>query len=258
LKKNDLDIFDPLPAGMFTVVNEIAQNFKVDYFLIGAVAKDIQLSSRPGLAAKRKTNDIDIAIVIDNEDQFDKIIAALIATGDFRQTENNPIKLMYQERIELDLLPFGEIENQERQLRLNKGVVSMDMNGFKEVYPFVETHAITKYMRLKVCPFEGLVLLKLIANADNSTRTKDIADIEQLIKAYFELTDEDIYTKHMDVMDMYPISAKNYLELVSARVLGRKMKMLLENTPGGIDNLERILSRRPSELWQAMLDGLRD
>jgi predicted nucleotidyltransferase len=258
LKKNEINILDPLLAGMFAAVNEIAQKFKVDYFLIGAVARDIQLSSRPDLAAKRKTNDIDIAIVIDTEDQFDKIRAALIATGLFSQTDNNPIKLMYRESIELDILPFGEIENEERKLELNKGVLSMDMNGFKEVYPFVETHAITKDMSLKVCPIEGLVLLKLIANADNSTRTKDISDIELLINAYFELTDDDIYTEHMDVMDMYPTQPENYLHLVSARVIGRKMKTLVENTAGGVDNLERILSRRPSELWQAMLDGLKD
>ena len=243
---------------MFTTINNVLFSFNLDYFLVGAIARDIQLSSQPGFAAKRKTNDIDIAVLIDTEDQFYQIKEALIATGQFEQASNNPIKLIYRHSIELDLLPFGEIENEERILTLNKDVLfSMDMSGFKEVYPFVKIHSVANDIKLKVCSLEGIVLLKLISNDNNPNRTKDITDIEHLITVYFELYDSVIYNDYFDVMDLYSTQSLNYLHLVSARVIGRKINTLLTKNEGK-KNVTRILTRRPTETWQAMLDGLND
>ena len=47
----------------------------------------------------------------------------------------------------------------------------MDMSGFKEVYPFVDTLTIAEGLSLDVCTLEGLVILKLIANNDDLPKT---------------------------------------------------------------------------------------
>jgi len=253
-----LDIFDPLLLELFAEVDVVLKNFNLDYFLIGAIARDIQLSSKTAFAAKRKTNDIDIAVLIDSEDLYHEITTALIATGNFEASDHNPIKFIYNKSIELDLLPFGAIEDEERILHLNKGILSMDMNGFKEVYPFVQIHSMGANLELKVCSLEGLVLLKLISNHDNPSRTKDLTDIEHLVEVYFELNTEDIYNNYLALMDMYQTPYVNYLPLVSARVIGRKMNGLINDTVGAKENITRILSRRQTEIWQAMLDGLND
>jgi predicted nucleotidyltransferase len=82
----------------------------------------------------------------------------------------------------------------------------MDMRGFKEVHPFVETLKIAEGLYLDVCTLEGLVMLKLIANDDNPGRTKDISDIEHVLEIYFDINNNEIYTEYMDVMDLYDTS----------------------------------------------------
>ena len=243
---------------MLKIMENIFREFEVDFFLVGALARDIRLSAHESFAAKRRTNDVDIAILLDAEQKFYAIKEALLNTGHFKESSYKAIKLIYKDSIELDLLPFGEIENEERQLLLSRhALLVMDMSGFKEVHPFVETLTIAAELSLNVCTLEGLVLLKLVANNDNPSRTKDITDIEHFLEVYFEMNSNEIYTEYMDVMELYDTAIPNYLPLVSARVIGRKMKTMME-TANTNDYLKTILNKRPVATWQAMLDGLND
>ena len=104
----------------------------IDYFLVGAVAPDIQLSAGPHFIAKRKTNDIDIAVLMHAEAGFNELIEALCSADAFEPLIRNPLKLIYHQSIELDILPFGAIEDEQRMLQLNKDVL-LCMEGFQEV-----------------------------------------------------------------------------------------------------------------------------
>ena len=254
-----IDILHPSVAAMLKTMQMVLGEFDVDYFLVGAVARDIGLSASEAFKALRKTNDVDIAILLDSEDRFYAIKEALLTTGEFKESAHKAIKLIYKEVIEVDLLPFGEIENEERELQLSRhSLLVMDMSGFKEVYPFVEMLQLAKDLSLNVCPLEGLVILKLIANDDNPSRTKDISDIEHLLKVYFELNSNEIYTHYMEVMDKYDTNINEYLQLVSARVIGRKMKTILLHEIATTEKIKLILDKRPVASWQAMLAGLND
>jgi hypothetical protein len=103
-----------------------------------------------------------------------------------------------------------------------------------------------------------LVILKLIANEDNPSRTKDITDIEHFIKVYFDLCSDEIFSNYMDVMDDYDTAIPEYLQLVSARVIGRKMKAILLEHDETAEQVKTILDKRPLATWQAMLDGIND
>src|SRR3954471_15750947 len=92
----------------------VLEQYNIDFYLVGAVARDIHLSSNPAWAPKRKTNDVDIAVMIADEGQFYDIKNALIQTGNFTAHETETIKLFYKQAIEIDLMPFGEIENESR------------------------------------------------------------------------------------------------------------------------------------------------
>jgi predicted nucleotidyltransferase len=254
-----INILHPSVAEMLKAMEKVFREFDIDFFLVGAAARDIQLSAGKGIAALRKTKDIDIAVMLNDEEQFYTIKDALLATGHFKETANNSVKLIYQEGIEADLLPFGEIENADRELQLNRHtLLVMDMTGFKEVYPFAETIKITNELTLNVCTPEGLIILKLIANNDNPSRTKDISDIEHLLNVYFELHADEIYSEYMDAMDLYDTGNNDYLQLVSARVTGRKIKMILAEHTKTTEHIKTILAKRPLTVWRAMLDGLID
>lgn len=254
-----IDILHPSIAEMLKTMESVFREFGIDFFLVGAVARDIRLAAGEEFKALRKTKDIDIAVLLDGEAQFYAIKDALLATGHFEESTYKAIKLIYKNAIEVDLLPFGEIENEERELLLSRHtLLVMDMSGFKEVYPFVETLQVAPGLSLNVCSLEGLVVLKLIANNDNPTRTKDITDIEHFLQVYFDLNSNEIFTEYMDVMDLYETSIYEYLSLVSARIIGRKMRTMLLNS-GDISTLMKtILAKRQLSTWQAMLDGLND
>ena len=254
-----VDILNRLVAEMLKTMGTVFQKFGVDYYLVGALARDIRLSTHENYAAKRRTKDVDIAVLLDDEKQFYAIKEALIATGDFKESAVKAIKLFYKEAIEVDLLPFGEIETEDRKLQLSHhALLSMDMSGFKEVHPFVDTLTIAEGLTWDVCTLEGLVILKLIANEDNPSRTKDITDIEHFIKVYFDLCSDEIFSNYMDVMDDYDTAIPEYLQLVSARVIGRKMKAILLEHDETAEQVKTILDKRPLATWQAMLDGIND
>lgn len=254
-----IDILHPSIAEMLKAMETVLHGFDVDFFLVGAVARDIRLSAGAEFTARRKTNDVDIAVLLDNEEQFYAIKEALVATGDFEESTIKAIKLIYKGAMEVDLLPFGDIENGDRELQLSKhALLVMDMSGFKEVYPFVDTITVSEGLSLNVCSLEGLVMLKLIANDDNPSRTKDITDIEHFLGVYFELNQDEIYSSYMDVMDLYDTDMNEYLQLVSARIVGRKMKEMLIDADDTTEHMKIILTKRPVSTWQAMLDGMND
>lgn len=251
-------ILSPVIVKMLKEMEHVFQQHGVDFYLVGAMARDIQLSSKPGYGAIRGTKDVDLAILLASEEQFYQVKESLLATGSFEAHPTEPVKLFYQKAIEVDLLPFGAIENDQRETRINKPkVFTMDMPGFQEAYSSVTTTAVDGFS-INVCSLEGIILLKLIAHDDRPSRTKDISDIEHIIKVYFELFDDIIYGEHFDVMESYDTGLANYLELVSARVIGRKMRDLLSNSLDVKSRIETILNKRPADTWQAMLSGVQD
>jgi len=244
---------------MLEAFGKVVNQLGIDFFLVGALARDIRLNSDSKLASKRATKDVDIAILLASEEQFYQVKDALIATGDFVAHEREAIKLFYRQAIEVDLLPFGEIENLDRETRIEKPrPFVMDVPGFREVLPDVEQINI-EGLTIRVCSLEGIVLLKIIANADKPSRTKDISDIEHIVNVYFDLNTETIFQDFPDVPELYDTVDKDYLRLVSARVIGRIIGHLLSDSPTLRKRVLDILQSKSSgRYWQEMSAGIVD
>lgn len=247
---------EPVIGEMLSVAQKVFEYFNIDFYLVGAVARDIQFSENPRLASLRKTNDVDIAIMINDEEQFYEIKNALLQTGYFTGHETEAIKLFYKQAIEVDLLPFGGIENADYEIRIHKPkLFVMDMPGFQEVLEYKNVIDIEDNFKLHICSLEGLVVLKLFAYNDRPDRTKDISDIDHILKAYFDLCSDEIYENNMDVMNFYDTSNPKYLSLVASRIIGRKMKIILSRDRTLIAKIEQILIKRPTEEWIAIAQG---
>lgn len=249
-------ILHPSTIEMLKAVESVLSKHNIDFYLVGATARDMHFSKTANVKALRGTRDVDIAIMIDSEDQFQTIRDELIATGDF-ETTRHVIKLIFKGAIEVDMLPFGEIENDYREARIERPrLFVMDVPGLMEAYVGIVTMTIQD-MEVNVCSVEGLVLLKLIAYDDRPDRTKDVTDINNLIEVYFELYSDEVYND-MAVMELYDTNTANYLELVSARVIGRKIKLLLQGSEDVLERVKNILSKRATDTWQAMFEGMED
>ncbi len=248
----------PLAIEMLKVAEAIFTDLGIEFYIVGAVARDILLSARPEYTSKRMTNDIDFAIMVGNEEEFYIIKERLLATGLFNADKTEAIKLFYKERLEIDLMPFGGIENKEREIELKKPkLFKMDMPGFLELIPYLQTITIED-LSFKVVSMEGIVLLKLFAWGDRPVRTKDISDIEHIIEAYFDLHSDEIYDNYYDVMGLFDTVNPFYLKLVAARVIGRKMHDIIKEDVSLLERIKDVLRKRPTEEWQELLNGIED
>lgn len=241
---------------MLARIEPILQSLNIDFYMVGAIARDIQLGDHINT---RKTKDVDIAIQVGDESQFLALKDALVRSGDFEAHPNEAIKLFYKSTLEIDLLPFGDIENDQREISLSDPTLFViNMPGFREAYPFVTEVNLQSGQKLKVCSLEALVMLKLIAYGDKPSRTKDIADIDHIINNYFDLFQDNVYENHFDTMDMYDTKNQDYLALVGARVIGRKIRLIANGDQELLIRITSALKRRPTATWVAVTAGLTD
>jgi len=240
---------------MLIIAQDVFIKNKVHYFIVGAIARDLHLSKITGNVSPRRTNDVDFAVMVPDELKYDKIKAALIATGKFTADANNAIKLWYQQGIEIDLMPFGAIENEDREIRLqHPKLFTMDVPGFQEAAASLENVQMGKE-NFRACTVEGLILLKLYAWNDRPARTKDLQDIDLLLLNYVDITDK-LYDDHFDVLAKYDETRQSYLISVSGHVVGRKLASLLGHEKEKIIKLKTIIDKRPVTGWIEMAIGL--
>ncbi len=223
----------------------------IEYYLIGAQARDFHLLEN-GIAPSRGTQDIDFAVMMPELKHYHELRELLIKNN-FRKV-NEPYRLIYDKtNTVMDLLPFGEIEEQgtvtftERQMELS-------VIGMKEV----NEHALLTEMdglTIRVSPIEGIVLLKLISFSTKPDRTKDLDDICQILKNYFDINEKRYHSEHLDLVD--ELADENYIQLAGARLMGRDIKKILvqsdklSNQIVGI--IQNELAENPGSITQYFL-----
>lgn len=207
----------------FQSIYKAMQALNIDFYLIGAVARDTWFAQKGSRALG--TRDVDFAVLISNEDSYDELKQFLIQREGFTESSSNEYVLFDKSGQQIDLLPFGAIEIEGNRFIDNTGVIHTNISGFKEVYEAATDEvSFEGEYNFKVSSLAGIVLLKLIAYDDRpEMRSKDIQDIGTILNNYFTLENDMILDKHIDLI----ADAQNW-ELVSARVIGREMRSILD------------------------------
>lgn len=239
--------------GLKEVLDSLERAFKkfdIDFYLVGAFARDIWLTHLNGIAEKRATRDIDFAILIAKENQFEQLKEYLLSEEGFSDTKANVFRLVYASGIHIDLMPFGTIANEDYTVTFSGlGLTTISTQGFKEVVEASEEITFDKDKRFKVCTLPGIVLLKLIAWEDRpEIRAKDPQDLAQIIEHYFEITSEDIYENHHDLFE-----DDSDLKLIAARVLGRHVYTILKKSEPLQNRVISLLTNQTSSVSKSSL-----
>lgn len=74
---------DEVMVSAFGWIHQITSSIGIPFFVVGATARDILLDISQGIGSKRATIDIDIAVFVENWDQFERIKDELIRTTEF-------------------------------------------------------------------------------------------------------------------------------------------------------------------------------
>ncbi|MGN6601386.1 MAG: nucleotidyl transferase AbiEii/AbiGii toxin family protein [Ginsengibacter sp.] len=216
---------DPSIGNMLSALEAAFEKFGIDFYLVGASARDAWISGIHLKNPGRATKDIDIAIVVNDKVQFQQLKDYLTTEEKFQPIKENAFVLIYDGMLQLDLLPFGSIEDEDRRVHVDgSGYTKIDVPGFAEVFeaglPEME---LENGNRFKFCTLPGIALLKLLAWEDRPEgRTKDILDISEILDHFFSINDREIWEHHSDLFADEDVD----LTEIGARVLGRQMRKI--------------------------------
>ena len=223
MSKNLLNIsgkISPAIVSIYALIAEVAEQNKVPFFIIGASARDIIFEHVYGIKAPRATRDIDLAIHIETWDGFTQLKNKLIETGCFSKT-NMTQRLLYQNNIPIDLLPFGAIEIDGTINWPPDFSIKMSTIGFDEAY---RTTALIRFrdepaLDIHVITPAALVILKLMAWKERGYQhSKDALDLVFLLTQYINADNiERVSEEHQDLL----LEDDFDYDICSARLLGR-------------------------------------
>ena len=244
---------DAAISGLLDALERGFEKFDIDFYLIGALARDtwMGLNDRQ---PRRATKDVDFAILIPDTNAFNELKAYFTREEGFNQYHGNAFVLLWKDGTQVDLLPFGEIEDNGVVKVEGTGHTSMNVEGIREVYeeglPEVELESGNIF---KFCTLPGLVLLKLIAWDDRpEMRTKDILDISDILNHYFEIHKEEIYNNHNDLFDDEGAD----LIHIAATVLGRELGAILRHNDHIASRVIGILERNANDAKSSRISEL--
>lgn len=208
------------------VVEECCRKLDIDFYIIGALAREIWFSG--GGLLTGGTRDIDLALFVSDENQFDQLKGLLIEDQGFHKAKENAFVLFAPNGTQIDILPFGSLEVEDGVVVPSKGLTKIKVNGFKEVYLKSVTEVrVLEERTYKIATLSGIFLLKLVAFDDRpEQRAKDAGDCMTIIEHFFDLQSDLIWENHNDLFD-----SDRSLQQIGSRVIGREMRRpLLENT----------------------------
>jgi len=234
-------------SDMLSALERGLEKFGIDYYLVGAVARDLWMTAIHDIPPSRITGDIDFAVLIKDADTYTDLKEYLIDKEGFSPYKGNAFVLGWKGWAWVDLLPFGEIEDKNAQVRLDgSGLTNISVPGFREVYESGLPHAeLEGKHNFKFCSLPGLILLKLIAYLERpEARRDDIVDISHILLHFFEMHSNHIYENHNDLF-----GDRELLE-IGAHVVGREMASILRKNPELYDQIRNLLklnSGKPDE-----------
>jgi predicted nucleotidyltransferase len=244
----------PGMSEMLSALERGLEKFGIDFYLIGAVARNVWMSGINGIAPRRTTADIDFAVLINDKGIYEQLKEYLITEEGFQPSKENAFVLL-KDNLEVDLLPFGAIEDEDARVTIQgTGYTSVHVPGFKEVYDIglpeleLEDGHIFKFSTLP-----GIVLLKLLAWDDRpEVRRDDIKDISDILNHFFDMHDKEIWNSHHDLF----VDAEADLKHIAARVMGRELNKIVTGNEKLFNRIAGILNANTEDVANSRMAGI--
>lgn len=208
-----------------SVLSDAFSNLGIEYFVVGAAARDLIMENVFGIRSPRATLDVDIAIFIENWDEFYMVRRYLEKHHHYQDVNNSIHRLQSALYGKLDMIPFGGIEGGSRQADWPPEYSTIiDLTGFKEAFADAVRIEVIPQTFVQVASLAGLALLKLNAWAERTHLSKDAHDLAFIMLNYIDAgNSERFYEEESDLL----IENFDYA-CASARLLGRDIVSLIK------------------------------
>lgn len=205
----------------------------INFYLIGAVAKDMWMAGIYDMALGRVTADLDLAVLVEDQGQYESLKEDLVKTGRFYALKENKYAMLFDNKIQIDLLPFGGLNIGDLDF---SHVIALNSvtNGFAEVHKNGTAQVEIEGQKFAVSTLPAIVLLKLIAYDDRpENRGKDLNDIGNIIQYYYHIAGEDLFEEEfIDLLDL------DNTTVASAQLLGRRIYLIIKHS---LELVERVI-----------------
>lgn len=226
-------------ATVVQALQDVTQALGMDYFLMGAAARDLMLQHAHNIAPSRLTEDVDFAVSVPNWTSFESLRIALLGSNQFSGSNGPAVhKLRHKATgLPLDIVPFGGIENTDRTISWPPDHHTVfDCFGASEAFETSIRVRLPNKVTLRVASIPALALLKITAWADrkHSHPGRDAGDL--LLYARHYLDCDNLDRAAQDHSDLFNTDDYDY-EATGARLLGRDIADLLNQ-----QSIEPVLS----------------
>ena len=158
-----------------------------DFFVTGVTARDLILEKGFGISIGRKTQDVDLGVMVDGWGAYNRLKEILISTGHFVSDRKVTHRLLFKGSLPVDMIPFGDIESPPGSIAWPPDqAIRMNVLGFQAAWENALNVRIGLDLTVYMASLSAMAVLKLIAWKErrNEAPEKDIADLALLLRNY--------------------------------------------------------------------------
>ena len=218
---------DPAIVAVLRAVHAAAHAQRLDFFIAGALARDIWLDYIYQVPVARLTRDIDVGIQVSSWIEFEGLRERLISDAAFTPDAHRLHRLfMPSSGVPLDIVPFGGVEDSERRIAWPpEGETVMSLLGFAEAFRAAPLLELAPQLFVRVTSLAGLAALKLFSWSERGRETnRDAVDFWLILRNYGDPCHRERLLLEEDEM----LTAEDYdVSRAGARLLGADMGRIL-------------------------------
>ncbi|MCD8487494.1 MAG: nucleotidyl transferase AbiEii/AbiGii toxin family protein [Desertifilum sp.] len=225
------DNFDRETQQLLMDLKEVVDRMDLPMLLIGARARMLAFDSQ--YREGRATKDWDLAVKMESWSRYEQLVEQLTGGEVARFKKTNVIhKFIHKStRLEVDIIPFGEISDNNQEITWSDGN-QMSILGLTEAFAKARIEQIYDF-EIRVLDFPALVGLKLIAWHER-LENKDLSDIVHVLQHYeddrsIETFFDEINTEQLDY------------DTAPSALIGQDMQFIFQDE--ALNKISEILSR---------------
>ena len=230
---------DALLKEVLQQVCDATAALKLEFFVGGAMARDILLTHVFGQKLARATRDVDLGLYVNDWDEFKRLKAQLVRSGHFSEVKDAAQRLYHHSRLPLDLIPFGGVATQDQAIAWPPSHdLVLNVAGFADALRSSVMVDLGQGLQVKTCSLPALAVLKLIAWKDRGLENnKDATDFLLIARLYGPAQNEErLYAAETELLQAFDGDP----ELAGAQLLGRDAAM--QCLPDTAQQVEMILT----------------
>lgn len=254
----------PIDASLKQILQQVCQAtaaLNLEFFVGGAMARDILLTHVFDQKLVRATRDVDLGLYVNDWEEFRRLKEQLVQSDHFTEDPDRAQRLKHQTFLPLDLIPFGGVATQDQSIAWPPShEIVLNVAGFADAFHSSVVVDLGDGLQVKTCSLPCLAVLKLIAWKDRGLENnKDATDFLLISQLYGLAHNEDrLYQTERELL----YEADGDPELAGAQLLGKDAAMQCQSDTAkqviAIFEDKKLIQRLADQLLRAKSGSIQE